>query len=59
MDIRSLSKLSHREVVDLGRAAADRGESLDGSNPFASNCWRHAVFADAHRAREAELQPVA
>lgn len=58
MDIRPLSKLVHREVVALGHAAADRGECPRQANPFPQSCWRHVVFADAHSARAAELQPV-
>lgn len=58
MNVKPLHALSHAEVVDLARHAADRGDDLDQANPFAADCWRHGVFNDVFRARAADLQPV-
>lgn len=57
MQVKPLTSLSHAEVADLARHAADRGEDLEQANPFPAGHWRHATFADVFRARAAELAP--
>lgn len=58
MHVQPLTTLSHAQVAELAASAADRGETVEHANPFAPDCWRHAVFVDAFRERAAELQPV-
>jgi hypothetical protein len=55
MHIKALASLSHSEVADLARAAADRGEDLEQANPFPAGHWRRATFEDVFRERSAEL----
>lgn len=59
MDIRPLSKLTHREVVDMGRAAAERGECPNEANPFGAFTWQRGAFACGYAERARELQPTA
>ncbi len=60
MHVKPLVSLSHTEVAELARHAAERGEELALANPFPADpdCWRHVVFRDVFAARAADLQPI-
>lgn len=58
MHIRPLAQLSDREIGELARAAADRGEAHDGANPYDAGTAQRAAFKRAYEERERDLQPI-
>jgi hypothetical protein len=58
MQIRPIDQLSHDEVVDLARVAADNGESLHEANVFPPGTNQHAWFNHHYWARHRELTEI-
>lgn len=58
MHIRPLSQLTDREIGEIARAAADRGESHEHANPFQLGTTQRTTFERAFQEREACLQSI-
>jgi hypothetical protein len=56
--IKPIEQVGHDEIVELARAAADRGESLRDANPFAPGTSQHLSFTHWYWARHRELHEV-
>ena len=55
--IKPLAALSHSEIVDLARAAADADTPQAEANPFEPGTTAHCTFSLQYVSRQRELEP--